>query len=267
MNLYKNIKSNLKESSRDAYYIGPNEYAMVKSNDEDSDVLCMYLDDNCYDKTVIPKNWPEEKIRKLAGKISKQEGPRGDRDFVKEVEDEVKELNESYEEDTESIVKQAAEYLFNDVDGDWDARLPEYEEFTDTYMEINKRLFNRAVKLAEEALGNFAEHHYFDRDYNKISKSGALLELNDNHTMWELNNPTLTNDEQAWMLWDDIVTSRAKEFEDETGVEIYGCGRSGRHMCVEPTFENCLNFNKLQETQEALEDAAIDEFNNYKEEE
>lgn len=76
----------IKESA--PYYIGPNEYAMVKPNDEDSDVLCMYLDDNCYDEEVIPKNWSEDKIRMLAGKISKSEGPRGNRDFIGEVEKE-----------------------------------------------------------------------------------------------------------------------------------------------------------------------------------
>jgi hypothetical protein len=170
----------------------------------------------------------------------------------------------SYEEDTESIVKRAAEYLFNDVEGDWDTELPSYEDFTDTYMEINRRLYNKAVKLAQEALNNYKEHNYYDRD---VRYKGPLLELNDNHTIWELNNPNITSDDQAWMLWDDIVNVRRDEFEDETGQELYGCGRSGRHICVEPTFENCLNFYKLQEVQEDLEQAAIDEFNNYKEEE
>lgn len=180
-----------------------------------------------------------------------------------------KKLNESedYEANRNDIIKQAAEYIFNDVDGDWDSELIDYERFTDYYMDLNKRDFNKAIKLVQEALGNFAEHHYFDRDYNNISKNGALLELNDNHTMWELNNPTLDNDDSAWQLWDAIVTDKIDEFKDSTGEELYGCGRSGRHICVEPTFENCLNFNKLQEFQENLEDAAVEEFNNYRAEE
>ena len=35
----------------------------------------------------------------------------------------------------------------------------------------------------------------------------------------------------------------------------------GRHACVEPTYDNCMNFTYLQETQEKLEQEAIDEFN------
>ena len=86
MNLYSNIKKNLNESG--PYYIGPKEYCMVAKNDEDSDLLSLYLDNNKYAEEVVPKNWSEDKIRKLAGKISNSEGPRGDRDFVKEVEQE-----------------------------------------------------------------------------------------------------------------------------------------------------------------------------------
>jgi len=180
-----------------------------------------------------------------------------------------KKLNESddYEANRNDIIKQAAEYLFNDVNGDWDESLPDYEKFTDYYMDLNKRDYNKAVKLAEQALGNYAEHHYYDRDFNNINKSGGLLELNDNHTMWELNNPTLDNSDSAWYLYDDIVTRKINDFKEETGEELYGCGRSGRHICVEPTFENCLNFYKLQEVQERLEQEAIDEFNNYRPEE
>ena len=79
-------ESNINESG--PYYIGPKEYCMIAKNDEDSDLLSLYLDNNKYAEEVIPKNWSEDKIRKLAGKISNSEGPRGDRDFVKEVEQE-----------------------------------------------------------------------------------------------------------------------------------------------------------------------------------
>lgn len=92
-------ESNINESG--PYYIGPKEYCMITKNDEDSDLLSLYLDNNKYAEEVIPKNWSEDKIRKLAGKISNSEGPRGDRDFVKEVEQES--LNES-EENTDNKV-------------------------------------------------------------------------------------------------------------------------------------------------------------------
>lgn len=121
-------KSDLNES--DIYYIGPKEYGIVKSNDEDSDCLVMYLNDNAYAEEVIPKNWTEDKIRKLAGKISKSEGPRGNRDFVQEVEDEVKKLNEGYSlgDDKESFdiwdkesekLKNVCDYLKDTLDIDF----------------------------------------------------------------------------------------------------------------------------------------------------
>ena len=179
--------------------------------------------------------------------------------MFKELRKNLKESEEDYKANREEIIKQAAEYLFNDVNGDYDEALMTYEEFTDNYMDINRRDFTKAQELARKALDNFKANSYYSDDVRK-----DMLELNDNHTIWELETPendAINRSEEAWWLWDNIATSACKQFEEETGEELAGHGRSGRHMCVEPTFENCLKFDELKEVQERLEQEAIDEFN------
>lgn len=149
----------------------------------------------------------------------------------------------------ESIIDEAARYLFDEGDKDY---LPDYEEFNDYTMDISKDLFDKAKERALEALTNLAEHQYYDHD----GGHGTVLELNDNHTIWELNNENKSYEE-----WASIVQSKQAQFEADTGVELMLLGRMGRHACVEPTYDNCMNFTYLQETQEKLEKEAIDEFN------
>ena len=149
----------------------------------------------------------------------------------------------------ESIIDEAARYLFNEGDKDY---LPDYEEFNDYTMDISKDLFDKAKERALEALTNLAEHQYYDHD----GGYGTVLELNDNHTIWELNNENKSYEE-----WASIVNSKQAQFKADTGVDLLLLGRMGRHACVEPTYDNCMNFTYLQETQERLEKEAIDEFN------
>lgn len=149
----------------------------------------------------------------------------------------------------ESIIDEAARYLFDEGDKDY---LPDYEEFNDSIMEISKELFDKAKEKALEALTNLAEHQYYDHD----GGYGTVLELNDNHTMWELTNENKSDEE-----WASIVQSKQAQFKADTGVDLLLLGRMGRHACVEPTYDNCMNFTYLQETQERLEKEAIDEFN------
>ena len=149
----------------------------------------------------------------------------------------------------ESIIDEAARYLFDEGDKDY---LPDYEEFNDYTMDISKDLFDKAKERALEALTNLAEHQYYDHD----GGHGTVLELNDNHTIWELNNENKSYEE-----WASIVNSKQAQFKADTGVDLLLLGRMGRHACVEPTYDNCINFTYLQETQEKLEQEAIDEFN------
>ena len=200
---------------------------------------------------LISGNASESQYRELneilAGKPAAQEEPKEEKKESEDINNRIKKLNEA--NSLESTVDEAARYLFDEGDSDY---LPDYEEFNDSIMEISKDLFDKAKERALEALTNLAEHQYYDHD----GGYGTVLELNDNHTIWELNNEKKSDEE-----WASIVNSKLAQFEADTGVELLLLGRMGRHACVEPTYDNCMNFTYLQETQEKLEQEAIDEFN------
>ena len=162
-------------------------------------------------------------------------------------------LDESADSELENglVVDEAARYMFDNSDKDVNY-LPDYEEFRDSIMEVSEDVYNKAKEKVIEAINNLNEHHYEDYD----GGYGTVLELNDNHTIWKLTNENKSDEE-----WASIVNSKLAQFEAETGVELLLLGRMGRHACVEPTYDNCMNFDFLQETQERLEEEAINEFN------
>ena len=148
----------------------------------------------------------------------------------------------------ESTIDEAARYLFDEGDADY---LPDYEEFNDSTMEISKDLFDKAKERALQALTTKVEHEYYDNDNREY-----MLQLNANHTIWELNGEKF--DDEGYTR---LCQEAAETFKEETGTELYFCGRSARHVCVKPTYDNCMNFDYLQELQEKLERGVIDAYN------
>lgn len=126
---------------------------------------------------------------------------------------------------------------------------PEYDYFNDYIMSIDKKSFDEAVEKIENALYNV-------KLYNDSEGSGVYLELSDNPTMYDLNSNDKSEEE-----WFSIVQSKEVEFENETDVPLRFLGRSGRHVCVDLNLENIINYDKLKEVQERLEDEAVAEFN------
>lgn len=174
------IDKPLKESA--PYYIGPNEYALIKSNDEDSDVLCMYLDDNCYDETVIPKNWPEDKIRMLAGKISKSEGPRGNRDFIGEVE---KEYQAAY---TNKNLGEAEDPIKDDVKEDLGIEPGSDEEVTlDEIYEEPEKPYEGLVddyKSEDPAPNSDPDDYSVEEFMTALRLADEVYDLNIDYSKW-----------------------------------------------------------------------------------
>lgn len=151
-------------------------------------------------------------------------------------------------------------YLYDDTDYEVsrDGKIsnidfPEYESFNDSVMEVSKEEFNKAKNKLEDALNNI-------KLYNDSDGSGVYIELNDNHTMHNLEDNGKSNED-----WYSIIDSKSAEFKAETDEELIFVGRSARHVCVELTLDNILNYNKLKEVQERLEDEAVEEFNNIEE--
>lgn len=167
-------------------------------------------------------------------------------------------MNESEEVSSQSnIPDEAYQYMFQDMDYDVDRNgsveyvyVPTYEEFNDNTMEIDEDDFIKVRNEVEQAL-------YNTKFYRDSEGNGFFIELSDNHTMWELSNENKNIDE-----WTAIVQAAAIKFENETNVELKFLGRSGRHVCVDVNVYNILNYNKLKEVQERLEQECIDEFNN-----
>lgn len=165
-------------------------------------------------------------------------------------------LNEEEVISNNELSGELYDYMLSEVDYDIDRHgkveyvyTPTYEQFNDNIAEISEEDFNKLRKDIEEAL-------YRTKFYNDVDGSGYYIELNDNHTMWELSNENKTAED-----WTAIVQAAAAKFEEETGVELKFLGRSGRHACVDVTADNLMGYNKLQEVQERLEQECIDEFN------
>ena len=139
-------------------------------------------------------------------------------------------------------------YAWNNYTKD-DGEIPTREQF-EYIADVTAKEYKQIKYLLQKAYNNVADHHYA-YDYND-----DYIELNDNHTIWELNDNG-KDDEEWW----SIVNSKVAAFKGETGVELYLVGRSGRHACVDNTFYNALHYDELKEVQERLEQEAIDEFN------
>jgi hypothetical protein len=94
------------------------------------------------------------------------------------------------------------------------------------------------------------------RVYSPDFENKEYLELNDNHTLWEIDNEDFNVEEYNY-----IVEDAMNEFSFRTDEELYLLGRSGRHACVEFTVENLLNYEALQEIQREIEENVIYEAN------
>lgn len=88
------------------------------------------------------------------------------------------------------------------------------------------------------------------------------IQLNDNRTLYNIDNDNV--DEQ---LYNDLLEPYFDAFEEDTGVQLYQAGRSGRHIVVKFNLENLENYDTLKAEQEKQEQAFIEEVNNYGKEE
>lgn len=163
-------------------------------------------------------------------------------DEVKEYSDEL--MRYIYDETTYDVDRNGSVSNIN---------FPEYDYFNDYIMDTDKKSFDEAVEKIKNALNNI-------KLYNDSDGTGVYLELSDNHTMYDLNDNGKSEEE-----WYSIVKSKEVEFENETDVSLRFLGRSGRHVCVDLNLENIIDYDKLKEVQERLEDEAVAEFNSIKE--
>ena len=160
-------------------------------------------------------------------------------------------------------VLEVARNLFDGGDIDYDIdrygkatvnteELPDLDNYEYTYGTTRAEILQQAIDLIVKILPNVT----FYNDYND---TGIYLELSDNHTFWDINEPEGFDGEFDYDLYNFFVEQAFDEFENQTGVELYQCGRSGRHICVEVNFDNILNYDNLCKTQAELEQQVIGE--------
>lgn len=141
---------------------------------------------------------------------------------------------------------EAEQYIFDEYKENGQA--PSYEYFINYIMDISEEGFNQAVSKINNVVDNIATYTNDDgTDY---------IELSDNSTVNQLDNPN--KDMEDYNILVDVA---CKEFEEQTGTELYLLGRSGRHVCVELNYENAKNFESLASKASELEQGVIDSFN------
>jgi hypothetical protein len=124
----------------------------------------------------------------------------------------------------------------NSLDSFWSVEDFDYDELVKT--------IKRTLELYEES-----KNHLYRSDHR------VYLELSDNRTMWEINSDI---DEDEYY---NIVENACNKFLARTEVEIYRLGRSGRHICVDYTYDNVVKYDELCKVQQALEKEVVDRCN------
>lgn len=168
-------------------------------------------------------------------------------------------LDNSDEEDLATLLfTEAFEGCSIDKDGKADYyELQTLEEIRDWYDEsVTEELYSKAKRIVEKVLNEV-------KFYKDSESHDTYIELNDNHTLWEIEIPEDINNDEFDMVYSDIVTVTAGDFEEETGTKLYLVGRMGRHACVEANLQNALRYNELKEVQEKLEKEVISKANAY----
>lgn len=159
-----------------------------------------------------------------------------------------KEIKKEADEKFKETIYEVAEYLYNESEQDLDY-IPEIEDIQDRVNEdCDENMYNKAVDIVRNIIENIT---YYEYDYKKY------IQLSDNHTMYELNDDVEMTADQYSSLVDIFL----QQLQDEINIDIYALGRSGRHICIDNTFDNALNYNGYVQAQRKYEQEMINYIN------
>lgn len=127
--------------------------------------------------------------------------------------------------------------------------LPDVDDYEYSYGTVDKETLDKAIELLTKLISSVKFY---------VGDNGASLELNDNHTLWDINAPDGYEGEFDIENYQYLVDQALDDFVEITGVEAYQDGRMGRHIVVDVTFDNMLRFDELKEVQEKLEADVIE---------
>ena len=200
-------------------------------------------------------NLSNETVDKVSGIISKIKnlGWDGNIDTIEDY------YNKLFIKESKTLKKEAitelsnelyeiVEYMYNESEQDLDY-IPEIEDIQDRVNEdCDENMYNKAVDIVRNIIENIT---YYEYDYKKY------IQLSDNHTMYELNDDVEMTADQYSSLVDIFL----QQLQDEINIDIYALGRSGRHICIDNTFDNALNYNGYVQAQRKYEQEMINYIN------
>ena len=132
---------------------------------------------------------------------------------------------------------------------------PTYEDVVEEYDAYCSK--SEYQQIVDDLSNVVDECEYYGED------NRSYLQLHDNHTLNQINIPDTDTytDKEIDEIYYQLVSSKVAEFEEETGLDLYLLGRSGRHVCVEDTADNVLMYPELRDLAERLEAEVIYDMN------
>ena len=129
-----------------------------------------------------------------------------------------------------------------------------YDFYKENYSDdprITPKIFNDTKEYLIELI--MKPKYYYSEDLHD-----HLLELHDIPVLQEVDNKLFD-----FGVYDMLISETLDRFAAQTGVEAYLCGRSGRHVCVDITIDNLIDYTKLQKVAVDLAQWFIDEANDW----
>lgn len=180
-------------------------------------------------------------------------------DIIKRIEDIIIELNnirmegygalkEGTETEAGNDFDEVASYMYQDAGNEID-QIPS-KEGMEYIADVTDEEYNQLYDAVKTAIENVADHFY-----------NGMIELSDRATMYHLSgNVEQENPDEVQQVYANLRDEAFEKFQEETGVEIWQDGRSGRHIVVDDNYYNAKNYNELCNIQEKWEDWVIEEF-------
>ena len=224
------------------------QYDVFANNEEQAlAILCAFLEQECPDCLINCEDVTPEETNLIYVDGTEYGATKP---YYINIQESVSPLTEGLEDtnDLSDEVYEIAEYMYNESEQDLDY-IPDIEEIQDTINEeCDEDMYNKAVNIVKNMIESI---EYYEDTRNKY------IQLSDNHTMYELNSDV----EITFDQYSSLVETFLQRLQDEINVTVYALGRSGRHICIDNTFDNALNYNKYVEAQSKYEQEMINYIN------
>ncbi len=224
------------------------QYDVFANNEEQAlAILCAFLEQECPDCLINCEDVTPEETNLIYVDGTEYGATKP---YYINIQESVSPLTEGLEDtnDLSDEVYEIAEYMYDESEQDLDY-IPDIEDIQDTINEeCNEDMYNKAVNIVKNIIESI---EYYEDTRNKY------IQLSDNHTMYELNSDV----EITFDQYSSLVETFLQRLQDEINVTVYALGRSGRHICIDNTFDNALNYNKYVEAQSKYEQEMINYIN------